>query len=190
MLSLRSAPPPFRLTQEEFHAGVAREWYRGLGDVDRLRAQTRVRQRYMFWDPRQELAGRERRTGDRMVAFEQSVIGVAQKSVEAVLEGVDRERVGSFVTTTNTGYFAPFFDCVIARRLKLNSSLRRTRSSGAWGTSRPSTPSRWPWTAWPREPDELVLVNCTEASSIRACSPFHQGAGRRQYLLVTRAPPC
>jgi predicted naringenin-chalcone synthase len=165
VLSLRSAPPPFRLTQEEFHAGVASEWYRGLEDIEHLMAQTRVRARHMFWDPREELAGRERRTGERMRAFEESVIGVAQKSVEAVLEGVDRERVGSFVTTTNTGYFAPFFDCVIARRLGLSSSLRRT-VIGSMGCFAAFNTFKVALDSLAARPDELVLLNCTEASSI------------------------
>ncbi|WP_224247188.1 type III polyketide synthase [Hyalangium gracile] len=181
LLAIRSAPPPFRLTQEEFHSGVARGWYKDLEDIERLMAQTRVRQRGMFWDPRQELAGRVRGTGERMRAFEESVIGVAQQSVEAVLEGVDRERVGSFVTTTNTGYFAPFFDCVIARRLGLSSSLRRT-VIGSMGCFAAFNTFKVALDSLAVRPDELVLLNCTEASSISMQSAPTKEQAVVQYL--------
>jgi predicted naringenin-chalcone synthase len=164
VLSIRAEPPPFCLTQGEFYNGLARSWYGSLPDIERLIAQVRVRQRYMFWDPRVALAT-PASTGERMRAFEATVTDVASRSAAAALEGCDRERIGSFVTSTNTGYMAPMFDYEIMRRLGLRTSLRRT-VIGSMGCFAAFNAIKVACDNLAARPDEMVLVNCTEASSL------------------------
>jgi predicted naringenin-chalcone synthase len=164
VLSVRSSPPPFCLGQSEFYESLGRRWWAEVPGADRLTEQVRVKQRYMFWDPREALDG-PRSVEARMKAFESAVTDVASRSVGSVLEGHDLDRVGSFVTATNTGYFAPMFDCEIMRRLGLRTSLRRT-VVGSMGCFAAFNALNVGLDALSARPDELVLVNCTEASSL------------------------
>jgi predicted naringenin-chalcone synthase len=164
ILAIRSAPPPFRLTQQQFYEGLARRWYRGLADAESLIAQTRVRQRYMFWDPRTALAV-EPAIGERMRAFEKVVVEVAHRATAAAIESHDPNEIGSFVTATNTGYFAPMLDYEIMRRVGLRTSLRRT-VIGSMGCFAAFNCFKVALDSLAARPTEAVLINCTEASSL------------------------
>lgn len=166
LLSIASAFPSFTLTQEEMYEGLLKSWYRGIANAEKTIMQTRVRKRRMAWDPRVALATHSPGTGDRMEVFERVAQEVAGESVGAVLEKVDRERVGSFAMASCTGYAGPTPDLHLARRFGLRSHLRRT-FVGHMGCFAAFNVLKVAMDSLAARPDDHVLVNCTEFSSLQ-----------------------
>ncbi len=165
LLAISSAYPELALTQDEMWEGLLKHWYRNVPNAERAIRQTRVRKRHMAWDPRKELFDRSPLTGDRVEVFEKAVLDVAGRSVEAVLGQVDNAKVGSFAMACSTGYMGPTPDLLMAKRFGLRSSLRRT-FVGHMGCFAAFNVLKVAMDSLAARPDEHVLVNCTEFSSL------------------------
>jgi predicted naringenin-chalcone synthase len=166
LLSIASAVPSNTLTQEEMYEGLLKHWYSGLANAEKTIYQTRVRKRHMAWDPRQTLLNESPGTGDRMDVFNKVALEVGGECVGAALANVDRERVGSFAMASCTGYGGPTPDLHLARRFGLRSNLRRT-FVGHMGCFAAFNVLKVALDSLAARPDEHVLVNCTEFSSLQ-----------------------
>lgn len=165
LLAIGSAFPPHVLSQQEIYEGLYKRWYRDIPNAEQIMAQTRVQRRRMAWDPRVELAEGSPGTGERMEVFAEVMVDVAAQSVASVLAPVERSRVGSFVMASCTGYLGPTPDLLLARRFALRSDLRRT-FIGHMGCFAAFNVLKVAMDSLSARPDELVLANCTESSSI------------------------
>jgi predicted naringenin-chalcone synthase len=166
LLSISSAFPSLVLTQEEMYEGLLKKWYGHLPTAEKTIMQTRVRRRHMAWDPREALANHSPGVGDRMKVFERVALEVGGQSVGAALRKVDRERVGSFAMASCTGYAGPTPELHLARQFGLRSSLRRT-FVGHMGCFAAFNVLKVAMDSLAARPDEHVLVNCTEFSSLQ-----------------------
>ncbi len=166
LLSISSAFPSNVLTQEEMYEGLLKNWYAKFPNAEKTIFQTKVRKRHMAWDPRQSLAHHSPGTGDRMEVFEKVAQEVAGETVRTALESVDRDRVGSFAMASCTGYAGPTLDLHLARRFGLRSSLRRT-FVGHMGCFAAFNVLKVALDSLAARPDEHVLINCTEFSSLQ-----------------------
>ena len=162
---LSSAFPALRLSQRELYDGLLGRWYDDLPNAWDLMLHVRVEHRHMAWDPRQVLAERSPGTRERMDAYRRAVLEVGGRSVAGALEGVDRERVGSFVMASCTGYTGPTPDLLLARDFGLRADLRRT-FIGHMGCYAAFNALKSAMDALAARPDEAVLVNCSEFSSL------------------------
>lgn len=165
LLAIGSAFPPHELSQQEAYEGLFKRWYETVPNAEQIMAQTRVQRRRMAWDPRVALASGSPGTGDRLRVFEEVMVDVAGQSATSVLEQVERGRIGSFVMASCTGYLGPTPDLLLARRLGLRSDLRRT-FIGHMGCFAAFNVLKVAMDSLAARPDELVLANCTESSSI------------------------
>lgn len=168
VLGISAAFPPHTLSQEELLQGLFQGWYQDILSTDELRSlfqNTRVKTRRMVWDPRVELAGRSPGTGDRVARFEQFALDVAGQTMAALLKERDRQRIGSMVMASCTGYGGPTADLLLAKAHGLRSSLRRT-FVGHMGCFAAFNAIKVAMDALAARPDDWALVNCTEASSL------------------------
>jgi predicted naringenin-chalcone synthase len=165
LLALGSAFPSLCITQEELYQGLLARWYKGVPNAERIIQQTRVRKRYFAWDPREAFARGPVPTGERMEAFERAVLEVGGRSVAQALAQVDRGRIGSFAMASCSGYVGPTPDYFLARQFELRSSLRRT-FVGHMGCFAAFNVLKVAMDSLAARPDELVLVNCSEFSSL------------------------
>lgn len=165
LLAIGSAFPEFKLTQEELFEGLLSRWYQSVPNAEHIFKQTRVRSRHFAWDPRVALADGTLGTGERSEAFARVVQEVAGRSVAGVLNQVDRARVGSFVMASCTGYDGPTPEYFLSRRLGLRSSVRRT-FIGHMGCFAAFNALKVAIDSLAARPDEHVVVNCSEFSSL------------------------
>jgi len=165
LLAIGSAFPPYELSQQEGYEGLFKRWYRDIPNAEQIMTQTRVQRRRMAWDPRVALASGSPGTGERMKVFAEVMVDVAGQSVGAVLESAERSRIGSFVMASCTGYLGPTPDLLLARRFALRSDLRRT-FIGHMGCFAAFNALKVAMDSLAARPDELVLANCTESSSL------------------------
>jgi predicted naringenin-chalcone synthase len=166
LLSIASAVPPLSLTQEELYEGLFKHWYKDLPQAQRVLMNTGVRRRHFAWDPREELATGHRGVGDRVRVYERVGLEVTGQSVEKALAGLEPSRVGAFTMTTNSGYSGPGLDLYLAKKLGLRSSIRRT-FVGHMGCFAAFPVLRVAMDSLAARPDELVIVNASEYSSLQ-----------------------
>jgi predicted naringenin-chalcone synthase len=166
IISLSTTFPELSLTQEELWIGLLRDWYRDVPNAERIVFGTQVQKRYFSWDPRVELSHGPVGTGDRAEVFERVVLDIGARSIEPVLADADRGRVGSFVMASCTGYMGPTPDLLLAYRLGLRSSLRRT-FIGHMGCFAAFNVLKVATDSLKARPDEYVLANCTELCSLQ-----------------------
>jgi predicted naringenin-chalcone synthase len=165
LLSIASAVPPLSITQDEIYEGLFKHWFKDIPNAERVIKNTGVRRRFFAWDPRVELANGSRGMGDRVRTYERVGLEVTGRSVEQALSSVDSSRVGAFTMTTNSGYSGPGLDLYLAKKLKLRSSIRRT-FVGHMGCFAAFPVLRVAMDSLAARPDELVLVNASEYSSL------------------------
>ncbi len=165
LLSIGSAFPSLSITQDALYEGLLQRWYKGVPNAERIIKQTRVRKRYFAWDPREAYAHGPVGTQQRMQAFEKAVLEVGGQSVEKALGPVDKARVGSFVMASCSGYVGPTPDYFLARRFELRSSIRRT-FVGHMGCFAAFNVLKVAMDSLAARPEELVLANCSEFSSL------------------------
>lgn len=175
---LSSAFPALRLSQRELYDGLLRGWYEGIPNAWDILRQVSVEYRHLAWDPRVALAGVSPSTRERMEAYRTAVLEVAGRSLEATLEGVDRAQVGSFVMASCTGYTGPTPDLMLARALGLRADLRRT-FVGHMGCYAAFNALKVGVDSLAARPDEPVLVNCSEFSSLH----FRPESNREQAVI-------
>lgn len=165
LLKLESAVPPLVYTQEELFARLLRDWYQDIPQAEELFHSTRVKKRYFSWDPVVELANGSVPTSQRMKVWERVVHQLGMQSIPPLLQGLDRERVGSFVFASCTGYAGPTPEMMLARALGLRTDLRRTLV-GHMGCYAAFNVLKCVQDSLAARPDELVLANCSELCSV------------------------
>jgi len=166
LLSLGSAFPRYELSQQELWDGLLKHWYRTLPNAERIIWSTRVKKRRMAWDPREVLAEGTLPIEQRMVAHANALVEVGGKSLATVLGGVkDKRAIGSFVMSCSSGYTGPTPDLLLAKNFSLRSDLRRTHI-GHMGCFAAFNVLKVAMDSLAARPEELVLANCTEFSSL------------------------
>lgn len=165
VISIASDFPELEITQQEIYEGLLKRWYQCVPGIDRTIYQTRVAKRRFVWDPRVELAHRTPSTAERMKVYERAVLEVGGRSVAGALAGLDRSRIGSFAMASCTGYMGPTPDLLLAKEFKLRSSLRRT-FVGHMGCFAAFNVLKVAMDSLAARPEEQVLINCTEFSSL------------------------
>lgn len=178
LLSLGSAFPQKSLTQEEVYRDVLQYWYRDIPNAEGLVMQTRVKRRFMAWDPREQLLHGLPTLGERMAAYEREVMEVSTRSVNEALRQQDRERIGSLVMASCTGYMGPTPDLLLAKQFNLLPTLRRT-FIGHMGCYAAFNVLKTAMDGLAARPDERVLINCTELCSLH----FRPEATREQVVV-------
>jgi predicted naringenin-chalcone synthase len=160
-MKIESATPPFRFSQEEIFRTFFSKVYADVPEAEELFRATRVKQRHFPWDPREAYAEGSPPTSVRMKRWDTLVHELGMQSIPLLLKGVDRERVGSFVMASCTGYAGPTPEMMLARSLGLRLDLRRT-FVGHMGCYAAFNAIKIANDALAARPDEMVLVNCTE----------------------------
>jgi predicted naringenin-chalcone synthase len=178
LLSIASAVPPLSLTQDELYEGLFKDWFKDVRNAERIIKNTGVRRRFFAWDPRVELKDGTRGVGDRVRVYERVGLQVTGQSVEKALGALDRSRVGAFTMTTNSGYSGPGLDLFLAKKLGLNSHLRRT-FVGHMGCFAAFPVLRVAMDSLAARPDEYVLVNASEYSSLH----YHPSTDPEQVVI-------
>ncbi|WP_257453470.1 type III polyketide synthase [Archangium lipolyticum] len=178
LLAIGSEFPPFKVTQEEMYEGLLKKWYEKVPNAERIVKNTRVRSRYFAWDPRVALANGSVPTGDRSEVFEKTVLDVAGRSVGKVLAQVDRSKVGSIAMASCTGYMGPTPEYFIAKQFELTSSIRRT-FIGHMGCFAAFNVLKVAMDSLAARPNEHVIINCTEFSSLQ----FRSDANAEQAVI-------
>ncbi len=165
LLSIASAVPPLSLTQEEIYEDLFKDWFKHIPSAERTVKNTGVRRRFFSWDPRVELKNGPVGVGDRVRVYERVGLQVTGESVEKALGQLDRQRVGAFTMTTNSGYSGPGVDLFVAKKLGLPSSIRRT-FVGHMGCFAAFPVLRTAMDSVTARPDEYVIANASEFSSL------------------------
>lgn len=173
-----SAFPAIRVAQKDLFEGLFKQWFRDVPNAWELMEQTRVRHRNLAWDPRQALAERSPTLEERMEIYRAAALEVSGRSLSSALEGVDRERIGSFVVASCTGYMGPTLDLLLARDFGLRSDLRRT-FVGHMGCFAAFNVLKVAMDSLAARPDEVVVANCTELCSLH----FRPEASREQAVI-------
>ena len=166
LLGISAAHPPFEVTQEESWERFFRHLATPVPFAKRIVESTGVKRRYMIWGP--ELAPEEvcsMLTGDRMAAHSAAILDVASRSITGAIDRYDTARIGSFVMSCSTGYVNPGPDLLLAKQLGLRSDLRRT-FIGHMGCYAALNVIKVAMDSVTARPDELVICNCTELSSV------------------------
>jgi predicted naringenin-chalcone synthase len=165
IVKLGSAFPRHRIAQEDLFEGLFQRWYADIPHARELFRRSGVHFKNLTWDPREVFAERNPSTSERIARFKQDVLGIAKASLKGVLDHAERERVGSFVMVSCTGYTGPTPECLLARDLELRSELRRT-FIGHMGCFAAFNGLKVAMDSAIVRPDEDVLVNCTELTSL------------------------
>jgi predicted naringenin-chalcone synthase len=178
LLAIGSAFPPLKVTQEEMYEGLLKKWYEKVPNAERIVKNTRVRTRHFAWDPRERLANGSVSTGERAEEFEKVALDVAGRSVAKVVAQVDRSKIGSFAMASCTGYMGPTPEYFISKQLELRSSIRRT-FIGHMGCFAAFNVLKVAMDSLAARPDEHVIINCTEFSSLQ----FRSDANAEQAVI-------
>ncbi|WP_322753210.1 type III polyketide synthase [Frankia sp. Cas3] len=170
LLAVSSAAPDTTIGQTELFDGFYSQLYSGVPHARRLFIDsTRVQRRHFYWDPRRAYSDGFPPTGALMDAWEQGALELGRRVVPAVLAGHDPATVGTFIMVSTTGYTCPGPEVRLAAELGLRSDIRRI-SIGHMGCYAAITGLRTALDALAARPDELVLVVCTELTSMH-CQP-------------------
>jgi alkylresorcinol/alkylpyrone synthase len=170
LLAISSAAPDLTITQTEVYDGFYRQLYHEIPEAYRLFVESPgVRRRHFQWDPRRAYVDGFPPTGARLDAWERGALKLGRRTVPAVLAGTDPARVGTFIMASTTGYTCPGPETRLAEECGLPRGLRRV-FIGHMGCYAALTALRTAVDALAARPDELVLVNCTELTSLH-CRP-------------------
>jgi predicted naringenin-chalcone synthase len=164
LLGIASAHPPHQVTMQESWELLFQHMSPQVRFGRRIIESTAVQKRHIMWHPDTLREACALQTGDRMAAHADAVIDVASRSISQAIEGVDKDRVGSFVMACSTGYVNPGPDLLLAKELGLRSDLRRT-FIGHMGCYAALNVIKVAMDSVAARPDELVIGNCTELSS-------------------------
>ena len=165
LLGIASAHPPFEVTVQDSWELLFQHMSPQVRFGRRIVESTGVHKRHIMWDPETLRDACALQTGDRMAAHAEAVIDVASRSVSQAIEGFDKRRIGSFVMACSTGYVNPGPDLMLAKQLELRSDLRRT-FIGHMGCYAALNVIKVAMDSMAARPDELVICNCTELSSV------------------------
>ena len=164
LLGIASAFPPHQITMEQSWELLFSQMSPQVRFGRRIVESTSVQKRHIMWRPDELLAACDMLTGDRMAAHAVAVTDVASRSIGEAIQGIDADRIGSFVMACSTGYVNPGPDLMVAKQLGLRSDLRRT-FIGHMGCYAAANVIKVAMDSLAARPDELVIGNCTELSS-------------------------
>ncbi|MFG3255711.1 type III polyketide synthase [Streptomyces sp. NPDC048172] len=124
--ALRTAAPKNVVPQDDAYEKYYSKHFAEVPKLKEVFANCGVRQRHMAWDPRNLYDEGFPPIKPRMMAWQEHVLGMGREAVAGVLDGVERERVGSFVLASCTGYAGPTPEMLLAKEFGLRQDLRRT----------------------------------------------------------------
>lgn len=161
VVGIEIAVPPLVLEQGEFFETFFRSRYATIPDAAELFTATRVRRRYSAWDPRKTFSSGAPGLRARMEVWERVAMELGRKTMGALVKDSDRQRIGSMVMASCTGYVGPGPDLLLAKELGLSATLRRT-FVGHMGCHGAFNALKVAMDSLAARPEEDVLVNCTE----------------------------
>jgi len=165
LLALSSAYPPFEVTKQQSWEQFFQRMSPSVPFAQRIVESTGVQKRHIMWDLETLPEVCAMLTGDRMAAHAEAVMDVGSRSLNQAIRGFDTRRVGSFVMACSTGYVNPGPDLLLAKELGLRSDLRRT-FIGHMGCYAALNVIKVAMDSVAARPEELVICNCTELSSV------------------------
>ncbi|HEX9337258.1 MAG TPA: type III polyketide synthase [Pseudonocardiaceae bacterium] len=165
ILAIRPAVPVTVVDQEDLYFDFYQHLYRDLPDAQKLFTATGVRRRHVAWDPREHFVTGHPGLKERMTAWEDHVLAMGREGVAAVLDGVDRERVGSFTLCSCTGYAGPTPEMALAKEFGLRADLRRT-FVGHMGCYAAFNALKVAMDSLAARPADLALVTSAEVCSV------------------------
>jgi len=164
ILAIETTTPPIPYSQKELWDLVFSKWYAEIPDAESLFMNTRVQQRYTSWDP-ETLTNRVLSTAERLELWYESTMTMGRELMGRMLEQVDRDRIGSFIMATCTGYVGPTPELQLAGEFGLPSQLRRT-FIGHMGCYAAFNVMKTALDSITARPGELVLANATEVCTV------------------------
>ncbi|MET7479237.1 type III polyketide synthase [Streptomyces sp. NPDC005648] len=166
LLALRTAAPETVVTQRDAFEDHYREMFKDVPKAEEIFRGSGVTQRHMAWDPRTAYADGFPPIKPRMAAWEENVLAMSRRTVGGVLEAAeDRDRVGTFVLASCTGYVGPTPDILLAKEFGLRQDLRRT-FIGHMGCNAAFNVLKTAFDALAARPGELVLAGSAEVCSV------------------------
>lgn len=169
LLALRTAAPDTVVPQASAFDTYYREVYRDVPKAEEIFRGSGVTQRHMAWDPRTAYADGFPTIKPRMAAWEENVLAMSRRTVGGVLQDAGandlRERVGTFVMASCTGYAGPTPDILLAKEFELRQDLRRT-FIGHMGCNAAFNVLKTAFDALAARPGELVLAGSAEVCSV------------------------
>jgi len=160
IVGLEVAAPELVLEQGEFFETFFKPRYASIPEAADLFAASRVKRRHAAWDPRETFSSGVPGMRARMEAWERVAMALGRRTAGA-LAREERERIGSLVMASCTGYVGPGPDLLLAKELGLRPALRRT-FVGHMGCYAAFNALKVGMDSLAARPDEDVLVNCTE----------------------------
>ncbi|MEV0578396.1 type III polyketide synthase [Streptomyces sp. NPDC050392] len=169
LLALRTTAPENVVPQQSAFDEYYREMFRDVPKAEEIFRGSGVRSRHMAWDPRTAYLDGFPPIKTRMLAWEENVLAMSRRTVGGVLDeaagGAVRERVGSLVLASCTGYAGPTPDILLAKEFELRQDLRRT-FIGHMGCNAAFNVLKTALDAVAARPDELVLAGSAEVCSV------------------------
>ncbi|GAB3153630.1 type III polyketide synthase [Microbispora hainanensis] len=165
IVALRPAAAGPAVSQDELFASFYKRLYAGVPDAEKVFTSTQVRQRRLAWTPQSHYADGFPGMRDRIDAWERHALAMGRESVGAVLEGVDRDAVGTYVFVSCTGYAGPTPEMLLAEEFGLRRDLRRT-FVGHMGCYAAFNGLKVALDALAARPEELAMVTCAEVCSV------------------------
>jgi predicted naringenin-chalcone synthase len=171
LLGLRTAAPAAVVPQDAVFEGFYREMFKDVEKAEEIFRSSGVRTRRMTWDPRTAYPDGFPSIKPRMAAWQDSVLELSRDTVGGVLDGVDRDRIGSFVMASCTGYAGPTPEMLLAKEFGLRTDLRRT-FIGHMGCYAAFNVLKAGLDAVAARPEELVLAGTAEVCSVHLRPEF------------------
>lgn len=164
ILTIETTTPPVAYPQRQLWETVFSKWYADIPDAESLFMNTTVERRHLARDPI-EIAARMPSTAERIEIWADSTMQMNRQLMSRIFRTVDKERIGSFVMATCTGYVGPTPELQLAGEFGLSSGLRRT-FIGHMGCYAGFNVIKTALDSLAARPDELVLANATEVCSV------------------------
>ncbi|MGW3198632.1 type III polyketide synthase [Streptomyces sp. NPDC001118] len=169
LLALSTAAPQTVVPQASAYDTYYRRLFADVPQAEEIFRGSGVRQRHMAWDPRTAYADGFPPIGPRMRAWEEHVLAMSRSTVGAVLDeaapGELRDRVGTLVFGSCTGYAGPTPDIWLAKEFRLRQDLRRT-FVGHMGCNAAFNVLKTAFDALAARPGDLVLAGSAEVCSV------------------------
>src|SRR5262245_45337797 len=115
VVGLEVALPPLVLEQDEFFQTFFKSRYAGVPDAVELFKAARVKRRHSAWDPREAFASGTPGLRTRMEVWERVTVDLGRRTMGALVKDSDRQRIGSLVMASCTGYAGPGPDILLAK---------------------------------------------------------------------------
>ncbi|MFC3575142.1 type III polyketide synthase [Streptomyces yaanensis] len=172
LLALRTASPETVVPQQSAFDDYYREMFKDVPKAEEIFRGSGVYQRHMAWDPRTSYADGYPPIKPRMEAWQENVLAMSRRTVGGVLEGDElRDRIGTFVLASCTGYAGPTPDILLAKEFGLRQDLRRT-FIGHMGCNAAFNVLKTAFDALAARPAELVLAGSAEVCSVHLRPEF------------------